>query len=323
MLLETLKGSKELAGSSAGGGRIIFRYICPISSITYSDPAPPPSCRRLTLRPKGDPPTMASAAQFEANRLNAALSCGPTSPKGKTRSSRNHLKFGLFSTQNCVRPEETAEYAKLSKALWKDLNPVGPVEELLAVEIVRAAWRLHRCAVAEAEDGDSPATQASVDRARASAHASLRRFLNDLRQFQSDRWLRAEVLREGFDEAYFGIADAHRVIKGLADNERLKSQFIMAPLGIDPVNHNAPPAAPAATIQTQPAANRSRDREGAVQPAIPTPVPIRNAAPEIPRNAPCPCNSGLKYKRCCGAAAPPVLGTSPGAPLSECLPCER
>src|SRR5215475_3391797 len=158
---------------------------------------------------------MASAAQIEANRLNAALSCGPKTPTGRSNSSRNHLKFGLFSTLNCVRPEETAEYNKLSKALWKDLNPVGTVEQILAVEIVRAAWRLHRCTVAEAEDGGNPVTQASVDRARASAHNSLRRLLNDLRRFQSDRWLRAEVLREGFDEANIGIADAHRVIKGL------------------------------------------------------------------------------------------------------------
>ena len=82
---------------------------------------------------------MASAAQIEANRFNAAASCGPKTPGGKACSSRNHLKFGLFSTQNCVRPEETAQYERLSKALWKDLNPVGPVEELLAVEIVRTA----------------------------------------------------------------------------------------------------------------------------------------------------------------------------------------
>ncbi|SRR5579885_2919822 len=27
----------------------------------------------------------------------------------------------------------------------------------------------------------------------------------------------------------------------------------------------------------------------------------------IPRGAPCPCKSGLKYKRCCGKNAPPVL----------------
>jgi hypothetical protein len=38
--------------------------------------------------------------------------------------------------------------------------------------------------------------------------------------------LRAEVLRDGFDEAYFGIADTHRVLKGLVDNERLKSLFL-------------------------------------------------------------------------------------------------
>jgi hypothetical protein len=31
----------------------------------------------------------------------------------------------------------------------------------------------------------------------------------------------------GFDEAYIGIADAHSAIKGFADNERLKSQFLI------------------------------------------------------------------------------------------------
>jgi SEC-C motif len=261
---------------------------------------------------------MASAAQIEANRSNAACSCGPKTPTGKARSSRNHLKFGLFSTQNCVRPEETQEYTKLSKALWKDLHPVGPVEEMLAVEIVRAAWRLHRCAVAEAEDGASPATQAAVDRARAATHASLRRFLNDLRQFQSDRWLRAEVLRDGFDEAYIGIADTHRVIKGLADNERLKSLFLTSPIGVAPPAQTIQtqsanpvgqasrpvksPSAPKIRTQSAAAPDPRRDRQGAVQPPA--------ATPAIPRNAPCPCHSGLKYKRCCGITAGPVLNSS-------------
>jgi SEC-C motif len=184
---------------------------------------------------------------------------------------------------------------------------------------VRAAWRLHRCAVAEAEDGASPATQAAVDRARATAHSSLRRFLNDLRQFQSDRWLRAEVLREGFDEAYFGIADAHKVIKGLADNERLKSLFLTSPIGVDPL---------AQTIQTQSAkevgqaisspANKTLvGQPSPVPPAVSAAGAFQSLAPnpqsQVPRNAPCPCHSGLKYKRCCGAAAPPVLTNSPAA----------
>jgi uncharacterized protein YecA (UPF0149 family) len=29
--------------------------------------------------------------------------------------------------------------------------------------------------------------------------------------------------------------------------------------------------------------------------------------PATPRNAQCPCGSGVKYKRCCGKNAPPVL----------------
>ena len=287
---------------------------------------------------------MASAAQFEASRFNAAASCGPKTPEGKAHSSRNRLKFGPFSTQNCVRPEEAGEYTKLSKALWKELNPVGAVEQMLAVEIVRAAWRLHRCVVVEAEDGANTATQASIDRARASAHNSMRRLLNDLRQFQSDRWLRAEVLSDGFDEDHIGIADAHRVIKGLADNERLKSQFFMAPIGIDPINQNNQ------TIQTQSAgevgqaisspANLGQQpshREGAVSPPSLSPAapavsatfanqtqsvgralgnqsPGPNLQPLVPRNAPCPCQSGLKYKRCCGTASPPVLKSHVGQP---------
>lgn len=31
---------------------------------------------------------------------------------------------------------------------------------------------------------------------------------------------------------------------------------------------------------------------------------------KIPRNAPCPCGSGKKYKKCCGAATTTVLDGS-------------
>ena len=31
-------------------------------------------------------------------------------------------------------------------------------------------------------------------------------------------------------------------------------------------------------------------------------MPVRNKSPKIGRNAPCPCNSGKKYKKCCGCA---------------------
>lgn len=33
------------------------------------------------------------------------------------------------------------------------------------------------------------------------------------------------------------------------------------------------------------------------------PEPVRRATPKVGRNDPCPCGSGKKYKKCCGAAA--------------------
>jgi len=35
--------------------------------------------------------------------------------------------------------------------------------------------------------------------------------------------------------------------------------------------------------------------------------------PQVPRNSPCPCGSGEKYKRCCGRGAPPVLSRAQAA----------
>jgi uncharacterized protein YchJ len=37
-------------------------------------------------------------------------------------------------------------------------------------------------------------------------------------------------------------------------------------------------------------------------------APAVIAVVAVPRSAPCTCGSGLKYKRCCGKDAPPVLG---------------
>lgn len=99
---------------------------------------------------------MATEAQTKANYENAQASTGPQTPEGKLHSSRNSLKFGLFSTKNCVLPEETEEYENLARALWDSLRPLGPVEEMFAVEIVRNAWRLRRCAAAEAALNDAP-----------------------------------------------------------------------------------------------------------------------------------------------------------------------
>jgi hypothetical protein len=45
----------------------------------------------------------------------------------------------------------------------------------------------------------------------------------------------------------------------------------------------------------------------------PAPTPIALT----PRGAPCTCGSGIKFKRCCGKDAPPVINTSHGTPLGQ------
>ena len=50
------------------------------------------------------------------------------------------------------------------------------------------------------------------------------------------------------------------------------------------------------------AAGQTGGREGRADPeAPPKPQPVRRATPKVGRNEPCPCGSGKKYKKCCGA----------------------
>lgn len=84
---------------------------------------------------------------------------------------------------------------------------------------------------------------------------------------------------------------AHRILlRSMAELRRLQAE-----------RARTEPAKPAATKRSQsPAA------------AAPTAAAPAAAAPAIspgnfPRNALCPCNSGVKFKRCCGRGAPAVL----------------
>jgi hypothetical protein len=54
-------------------------------------------------------------------------------------------------------------------------------------------------------------------------------------------------------------------------------------------------------------------RKPPVQSARPKPIRTDepNSESSTPRNAPCPCGSGEKYKRCCGRNAPAILSLSP------------
>jgi hypothetical protein len=94
-----------------------------------------------------------SLKQLAANRRNAQKSTGPKSANGKAVSKLNGVKHGILSKQVLVRglnfKESRHELTKLYQRFWEELQPVGPVEEMLVDQMVTAHWRLRRALTAE------------------------------------------------------------------------------------------------------------------------------------------------------------------------------
>jgi hypothetical protein len=94
-----------------------------------------------------------SAKQIAANRRNAVKSTGPRTPRGRAVSRMNALKHGILSRQVLVRgqvlQEDDKELEALHQRFWDELQPEGPLEEMLLDQIVTAHWRLRRALSAE------------------------------------------------------------------------------------------------------------------------------------------------------------------------------
>jgi hypothetical protein len=161
-------------------------------------------------------------------------------------------------------------------------------------------WRLRRCGQIEesfaAPELDSTPIpdpmqqestarlQLSVDRARSLSHRLLHKCTAELRKLQTERLFRHEFFDTGTDIAYLGLCDVRSIRTGLDKQfiaqlrrEKLKEETELAALFNVPY---PPPAAKTSSFCNS--------------------VP---AQPQTPRNAPCPCGSGVKHKRCCGKNA--------------------
>ena len=256
---------------------------------------------------------MSSPAQALANAINAQSSTGPRTEDGKSTSSQNAITHGLFTDHDFIRPGEQAFYADLDEQLNRDLAPIGMLEYELVNEIRRAMWRLRRCGLVEEsmvsadpapgigsggnhEAGHIPdpmqlesqaKLQLSVDRARSQAHRLLHKCTAELRKLQTERVYRNESLPAGTDISSFGIADwpsiQSRLIRESINTYRRDQ--LRARVELDAIL-DAPLPAPSQS------GSFCKTDSGAVQ---------------TPRNAPCPCGSGQKHKRCCGKNAMPTL----------------
>ncbi len=88
---------------------------------------------------------MTKQQRAETARNNGAKSRGPTTPEGKTRSSKNSVKHGLTACSGLLLPgEDPAALQALLDAYNHRFQPADGVERHLVEQMVTANWRLNR-----------------------------------------------------------------------------------------------------------------------------------------------------------------------------------
>ena len=267
---------------------------------------------------------MATEAQFNANRENAQKSTGARTPGGHYASSRNAVTYGLYTQSDFVLPEEAEIYQMCCINMQGSCNAVDALEELLAAEITGAAWRLRRCNLV---DGDlanhSPIDPLldtmlgpqirSIERARSHSTSIFHRSLNQLRKLQKDRL--AMQTPQPKPEPEFDLLQAvQQSISSIMsdpgpanwdefDRQYLAEQAakVVGQDGILPADCQSAVAAeqPELASNCDSTAPATEESASNCKSAPTTPTATPKAPAKIGRNAPCPCNSGQKFKRCC------------------------
>jgi hypothetical protein len=93
---------------------------------------------------------MATEAQINANRANAQLSTGPSSPEGKLKSSHTALKTGLTSRTVVLPTDDIAAYQNFIAIINEKFLPKTDPEKLIVQSIADTEWRLLRIPTLEA-----------------------------------------------------------------------------------------------------------------------------------------------------------------------------
>ena len=222
---------------------------------------------------------MSTPAQIAANQINAKLSTGPSTETGKSKSSRNNLRHGFRSQTVLLPGDDLTEYASLLQELTDHFAPRDLTETRFIREMADAEWRLRRVRQHH-ESALTRQIQSLAQRHPEAAPAEL----------QS---LAIETLAEsGTSEATW-----------LRYESKFERQYQKAQSEWRAYQH---------ILRKSESAAQSEAITNALNAPIPTPIPAKTPESasnvQTPRNAPCPCGSTQKYKRCCGQNAPPVLG---------------
>ena len=104
----------------------------------------------MKLKDTADQHAKQQQQKAEQARINGAKSKGPTSPEGKSKSSRNAIRHGLTANEHTLLESEfPEEYAEVRAAFIDDLRPATKAELRLVEKIANLDWRLERFVMME------------------------------------------------------------------------------------------------------------------------------------------------------------------------------
>ena len=85
-----------------------------------------------------------SPKQIAASRANGAKSLIGPALQGKSRSSRNSTRHGLFAENIVLEAEDTGRFLELVESLFEEHNPRTATQRFLVENIAAARWRQWR-----------------------------------------------------------------------------------------------------------------------------------------------------------------------------------
>jgi hypothetical protein len=104
---------------------------------------------------------MATAAQINANRLNAQKSTGPRTAEGKATSSQNAFKSGIDAQSQIAPGDNPADLLQLQSDYFAQFNPRTPEERFHVDSLIRNEWTLRRLFRVEAQMWEAAADKAT------------------------------------------------------------------------------------------------------------------------------------------------------------------
>jgi len=218
--------------------------------------------------------TLAHINQTHTNQANATHSAGPKTPAGRQRASMNAFRHGLTGNRMILQPHEQEAYQRLTGTLTSELKPATEMESQLVGKIVDCHTRINRIAAIESNILNFGLLECTSDAAHDDALECM--------AAQSRAWLAHENSFEKLGR-YEGRL-ARQLLAYTKELERLQN------------SRRSDSARDESAQPTQTA------------PLNPRVASFRSTPVATPRSAACPCGSGVKYKRCCGRDALPVLG---------------